>query len=105
MLFHVCQFCSACSRLTLNVVIVEVQVHQVRADHRYGGELIVGQLQVQQSGYVEDLPWNSCVGQPVAVQPHKGQVSKVFEIVAGKKKGYLANKLMASNRTTDHYFH
>lgn len=76
----------------------------MRADHRNGGELIVGQLQVQQSGYVEDLPWNSCVSQPVAVQPHKGQVSKVFEVVA-EKKGCRANKFMASNRTIDHYFH
>lgn len=83
---HICQFCIALhSRLTLNVVIVEVQVHQVRANHRDGGELIVGQLQVQQSGYVEDLPWNSRVSQPVAVQPHKGQVSKVFEVVAEKR--------------------
>lgn len=62
-----------------------MQVHQVRANHGDGGELIVGQLQVQQSGYVEDLPWNSQVSQPVAVQPHKCQVSEVFKVVTEEK--------------------
>lgn len=86
MVVDICQFSVALRvLLTLNVVIVEVQVHQVSANHRNGGQLIVGQLQVQQSGYVEDLLWNSKVSQPVAVQPHKRQVSKVFKVVTEKK--------------------
>lgn len=62
-----------------------MQVHQVRANHGDRGEFIVGQLQVQQSGYVEDLRWNSQVSQAVAVQPHKRQVGKVFEVVTEDK--------------------
>lgn len=76
-----------------------MQVHQVGANHRDGGELVVGQLQVQQSGYVEDLLWNPRVSQPVAVQPHKRQVSKVFKVVT-ERNDTIKNKWQTSNCKT-----
>lgn len=42
----------------------------------------MGQLQVQQAGYVEDTIGKSFVTQLIAVQSHKCQMSEVSEIVS-----------------------
>ncbi len=62
--------------------MVEVQVLQVSVEERNRSELVVGQLQVQQGGYVEHSLGNSFVTQLVSVQPHKRQVSEAFEVVS-----------------------
>lgn len=62
--------------------MVEVQLLQVRAEHRNRGDLIVGQLQVQQTGNVEDMFGKASVTQLVTIQPHKCQMSEVFEVVS-----------------------
>lgn len=62
--------------------MVEVQLLQVRAKHRNRGDLIVGQLQVQQGGNVEYIFGKSFVTQLVTIQPHKCQMSEVFEVVS-----------------------
>lgn len=65
--------------------MVEVQVFQVRAEKWNRSELVVGQLQVQQSGYVEHSLGNSFITQMVAVQPHKRQLGEVFEVVSAQE--------------------
>lgn len=68
--------------LTLDAVVVEMQVLQVTIEERNRGELVVGQLQVQQGGNVEHIFGNSFIAQLVVVQPHKCQVSEAFEVVS-----------------------
>lgn len=76
-------FCDLSSRiLTLNAVVVEVQVLQMITEQRNRSELVVGQLQVQQAGNVEHSLGNSFITQLVVVQSHKGQVSEAFEVVS-----------------------
>lgn len=67
------------------MVVVEVQVLQVRANHGDGADLVVGQLQVQQGGYIEHTLGKAFVTQLIAVQSHKGQMIHVFEVVPEKK--------------------
>lgn len=67
--------------LTLDLVVVEVQVLQVRADHGDGVDLVVGQLQVQQGGNIEHAFGKPFVTQLIAVQSHKRQMIHVFEVV------------------------
>lgn len=65
--------------------MVEVQVLQVRAEQRNRTELIVGQLQVQQGGYVKHSLGKSFITQLVAVQSHKCQLSEIFKVVSEKE--------------------
>lgn len=53
------------------MVVVEVQVLQVRANHGDRTDVVVGQLQVQQGGYIEHTLRKSFVTQLIAVQSHK----------------------------------
>lgn len=69
-------------QLTLDAVVVEVQLLQVTVEQRNRSELVVGQLQVQQGGYVEHSLRNSFITQLVAVQPHKRQMNEVSEVVS-----------------------
>lgn len=62
--------------------MVEVQVLQVTAEQRNRSNLVVGQLQVQQGGYIEHILWKTLITQLIAVQPHKRKVSKVFEVIS-----------------------
>lgn len=55
---------------------------QVTVEERDRGELVVGELQVQQSGYVEHSLGNSFITQLVVVQPHKRQVREALEVVS-----------------------
>lgn len=55
---------------------------QVRVEQRNRSDQIVGQLQIQQGGYVEHSLGKSFITQLVAVQPHKRQMSEVFEVVS-----------------------
>lgn len=78
--------------LTLNAVVVEVQVLQVTIEERNRGELVVSELQFQQGGYVEHILGNSFITQLVVVQPHKCQVREASEVVSeenDKRKGQL----------------
>lgn len=78
--------------LTLDAVVVEVQVLQVSTEARNRGKLIVGELQVQQGGYVEHIFGNSFITQLVVVQPHERQVREALEVVSEKndiQKGQL----------------
>lgn len=65
--------------------MVEVQVLQVRANHGDGTDLVVGQLEVQQGGYIEHTVGKSFVAQLIAVQSHKWQMIHVFEVVPEKR--------------------
>lgn len=67
--------------LTLNAVVVEVQVLQVSIEEGNRRELIVGQLQVQQRGEVEHSCRNTFITQLVVVQPDERQVIEAFEVV------------------------
>ncbi len=62
-----------------------MQVLQVGAEQRNRGELVVGQLQVQQGGYVEHGLGKSFVTQPVAIQSHERKMSEVFKVVSEKR--------------------
>lgn len=53
------------------MVVVEVQVLQVRANHGDGTDLVVGQLQVQQGGHIEHALRKSFVTQLIAVESHE----------------------------------
>lgn len=66
--------------------MVEVQVLQVWAYHGDGTDQVVGQLQVQQGGYIEHTVGKSFVAQLIAVQSHKWQMIHVFEVVPEKHK-------------------
>lgn len=67
----------------LDAVVVEVQLFQVGVEDGHGGQLVVGQVQVHQSGHVEHCLRHAFVTQLVVVQPDKGQVLKVLEVVLG----------------------
>ena len=68
--------------LTLDAVVVEVQVLQVTVDEWNRSDLVVGQLQVQQGGDVEHSLGKSFVTELVVVQPHKRQVGEAFEVIS-----------------------
>lgn len=81
------RFCDLFSRiLTLDGVVVEVQVLQMTIEQRNRSELVVGQLQVQQARNVEHSLWNSFITQLVVIESHKCQVSEAFEVVSEKEK-------------------
>lgn len=63
------------------MVVVEVQVLQVRAYHGDGTDLVVGQLQVQQGGNIEHAFGKPFIAQLIAVQSHERQMIHVFEVV------------------------
>lgn len=66
-----------------------MQMLQVAVEERDGGELVVGELQVEQGGDVEHGLGNSFIAQLVVVQPHKGQMSEVSEVVSERVKELL----------------
>lgn len=68
--------------LTLDAVVVEMQVLQVTVEERNGRELVVGELQVQQGGNVEHSLRNSFIAKLVVVEPHKCQVREAFKVVS-----------------------
>lgn len=70
---------------TLNAVVVEVQVLQVAVERGDGGELVVGELQVQQGGDVEHGLGDPLVAQLVVVEPHKGEVREAAEVVSARE--------------------
>lgn len=85
------------SWLTLNVVVVEVQVLQVRANHGDGTDVVVGQLQVQQGGYIEHAHGKPFVTQFIVIQPHKRQMIHVFEVVPEEEKKLKSSEGYKSN--------
>lgn len=76
------------------MVVVEVQVLQVRADHGDGVDQVVGQLQVQQGGNIEHAFGKPFVTQLIAVQSHKRQMIHVFEVIPEEQ---MKRKLDGSN--------
>lgn len=70
-----------CAIDALDAVVVEVQMLQVPVEERNRSELVVGQLQVQQGGYVEHSLGKSFITQLVVVQPHKCQVGESIKVV------------------------
>lgn len=55
---------------------------QATVEERNRSNLVVGQLQVQQGGYVEHIFRKSFITQLVVVQPHKRQVVQASEVVS-----------------------
>ena len=66
--------------LTLNAVVVKMQVLKVSVKERNCSKLVVGQLQVQQGGHIEHSFGNPFITQLIVVQPHKRQVSHAFKV-------------------------
>lgn len=69
--------------LTLNAVVVEVQVFQLVVDGRYIADLVVCQVEHQQVGDVEGVLGEPSVGQLVVVHADESEVGEVLEIVFG----------------------
>lgn len=82
------------------MVVVEVQVLQVRTDYGDRTDLVVGQLQVQQGGYIEHTLGKSFVAQLIAVQSHEWQMIHVFEVVPEKwiKKQWMEIQVIKASQ-------
>lgn len=62
--------------------MIEVQVLQVTVEERHRSKLVVGKLQVQQTGYVEHGLRNAFITQLVVIQPYKCEVREALEVVS-----------------------
>lgn len=65
---------------TLNVIVVEVKLLQIRAEQRNSGQLVMGQMQIHDRAHVEHHFGKAFVTELVVVKSHKGQVCEILEI-------------------------
>lgn len=82
-------------QLTLDGVVIEVQMLQVSAEERNGGQLVVSELQVQQGGDVEHGPGDAFVTQLVVVEPHEGQVREALEVISEEENNPFLKMLLS----------
>lgn len=64
-----------------NVIVVEIQVFQMHVEHRHSVQIVVGQMQIQEGGHIEDPLGDASVTQLVVVKADEGQVVEVLEVI------------------------
>ncbi len=66
---------------TLNGIVVEVKLLQLRVEQGNSAQLVMGQMQIQQRAHVEYQLWKTFVAKLVVVKSHKGQVCKILKVI------------------------